>query len=138
MRTGDAIAASFFGILLMAWRRQLPRRAPGNSVPHTAGRAVKAIGQDAPDPIGRLLLGCGALKRAVGLGKGYCTGLLSVAQMPEDTSADHGRQIHLVGETTAVFLIGQEIGGQRQPTPGQHRHETLVTEGADQTIEGHR
>src|SRR6266446_4014530 len=31
-RTGDAIAVSFFGSLLSAWRRQLPRRAPGHSV----------------------------------------------------------------------------------------------------------
>ena len=28
----DAIAVSFFGSLLSAWRRQLPRRAPGKSV----------------------------------------------------------------------------------------------------------
>src|SRR5262249_18296281 len=32
LRTGDAIATSLAGSLLIAWRRQLPRRAPGNSV----------------------------------------------------------------------------------------------------------
>jgi hypothetical protein len=31
-RTGDVIAVSFFGSVLSAWRRQFPRRAPGNSV----------------------------------------------------------------------------------------------------------
>jgi hypothetical protein len=31
-RTGDAMAISFFGSLVMAWRRQLPRRAPGYNV----------------------------------------------------------------------------------------------------------
>jgi hypothetical protein len=33
----------------------------------------------APDPIRGLLLGCGVLKLAVGLGKGRCTGLFRVA-----------------------------------------------------------
>ena len=32
LRTGDAIATSLVGSLLSAWRRQLPRRAPGNNV----------------------------------------------------------------------------------------------------------
>ena len=31
LRTGDAMAASCFGSLMSAWRRQLPRRAPGQS-----------------------------------------------------------------------------------------------------------
>jgi hypothetical protein len=33
LRSGDAIATSFFGSLLIAWRRQLPRRTPEKSVP---------------------------------------------------------------------------------------------------------
>src|SRR4029450_3403160 len=32
LRTGDAMAMSLLGSLLIAWRRQLPRRAPGNNV----------------------------------------------------------------------------------------------------------
>jgi len=36
-----------------------------------------------------------------------------------------------------MLLVGQEVGGQRQPTPGQDRHETVLTEGADETVEGH-
>ena len=32
LRTGEAMAMSFFGSLLTAWRRQLPKRAPGNRV----------------------------------------------------------------------------------------------------------
>jgi hypothetical protein len=37
-----------------------------------------------------------------------------------------------------VLFIGQDICGQRQPTPGQHGHHTLLTQRTDQTIEGHR
>jgi hypothetical protein len=36
-----------------------------------------------------------------------------------------------------MLLIGQEIDGQRQPTQGQHRDQTLVAERADETIERH-
>src|SRR5215470_394158 len=32
LRTGEVMAASFFGSLLSAWRRQLPTRTPGKSV----------------------------------------------------------------------------------------------------------
>src|SRR2546425_2736740 len=34
--------------------------------------------------------------------------------------------------------IGEDIDGQGQTTPGQDRHETVLTEGAHQAIEGHR
>ena len=37
-----------------------------------------------------------------------------------------------------MLFIGQEIGGQGQPTPREHRHQTLVAERTDQAIEGHR
>ena len=37
-----------------------------------------------------------------------------------------------------MLFIGQEIDGQRQPTPGQHRHQALLTQRTDQAIEGHR
>jgi hypothetical protein len=32
LRNGDAMATSFFGSLRSAWRRQVPRRAPGSSI----------------------------------------------------------------------------------------------------------
>src|SRR5215468_4876374 len=57
--------------------------------------------------------------------------------MPEHATTDNGRQIDLVRETVTMLLVGQEVGGQRQPTPGQDRHETVLTEGADETVEGH-
>src|SRR5215216_6011873 len=66
---------------------------------HTLGGAVEAIRQDALDPIGRLVLKRGTLELLIGLGKGYCTGVLGVAQMPDHPATDHRRQIHLVSET---------------------------------------
>ena len=36
-----------------------------------------------------------------------------------------------------MLLIGQEIDRQWQPTPGQHRDQTLVAKRTDQAIEGH-
>jgi hypothetical protein len=36
-----------------------------------------------------------------------------------------------------VFFIDQEIDGQGQATPGEHRHQTLVAERTDQAIGGH-
>ena len=77
--------------------------------PQTAGRAVKAISQDASDPIGRLMLVCRALKLPIGLGKGRRACLLSVPQMPEHAATDNRGQIHLVGETAAVLFIGEEV-----------------------------
>ena len=47
--------------------------------PHTAGRAVKAIGQDASDSIRRLVLERCTLKLPIGLHKGGRTGGLGVA-----------------------------------------------------------
>jgi hypothetical protein len=40
---------------------------------------------------------------------------------------DNRGQIHLSGETVAVLFISQEIGGQGQPTPSQHRDHTQIT-----------
>ena len=110
---------------------------PREQRPPTFDRAVEAIGQDAPDPIRGLLLQRGALERLIGLRKGGGTSVLSVAQMPEHPTTDNRRQIHFVGQTAAVLLIGQEIGGEGQTTPGQHHHETVMAERADQTIQGH-
>ena len=57
--------------------------------------------------------------------------------MPDDATTDHSRQVHFVGETPTVLLVGEEIDGQRQATPGQDRHQTVVAERADQAIERH-
>ncbi len=104
---------------------------------YTFNRAVEAIGEDIPDPIRRLLLGGDALERLIRLGKGGRTGLLRIAQMPEHATADDRGQIDLVGETAAVFFIDQEIDGQGQATPGEHRHQTLLPKGTDEAVERH-
>jgi hypothetical protein len=49
---------------------------PWKQGPQTLRGAVKAIGEHPSDPIGRLLLGRGVLKRLIGLGKSRGTGLL--------------------------------------------------------------
>ena len=110
---------------------------PRKQRPHALEGTVEAIGQNPPDPVRGFLLGCGALKRAVRLGQGRRTGLRGVAQMPEHAAPDDRREIHVLGETMAVFFISQEINRQRQPTPGQHRDHTLLPQRTDQTIEGH-
>ena len=104
---------------------------------HAPGGAVETIDQDSPDPIRGLLLGRGALELPIGLGKGCRTGLLRVAQMPDDPAADHRGQIDFGGETAAMLFIRQKIGGQGQPTPRQHRHQPLVAKRTHQAIEGH-
>jgi hypothetical protein len=63
---------------------------------------------------------------------------VSVAQMPEHATTGNGRQVHVVCQTAAMLLIGQEIDGQGQTTPAQDRHQTVVIEGTDQAIERHR
>jgi len=50
LRTGDAIAVSFSGDLLIAWRRQFPG-APRSSARRLLMVLSKPIGQNAPDPI---------------------------------------------------------------------------------------
>src|SRR5262245_33438681 len=99
--------------------------------PHTLDGTVKAIREDAPDPIGRLLLDCRALKHAIGLGQGRRTGVLRVAQMPDDAATDDRGEVYVLCQAVAVFFIREEIRGQRQPTPGQHGDQTLLTEGTD-------
>ena len=54
-----------------------------------------------------------ALKLAIGLGEGGGTFGFAVAQMPDHPATDDGGQIDPVGETAAVFLIGQDIDRQR-------------------------
>ena len=33
-----------------------------------------------------------------------------------------------------MLLVGQEIDGQREATPGQNRHQTMMAERADQAM----
>jgi len=58
--------------------------------------------------------------------------------MPEHAATDNGGEIDLGGETATVLLIGQKIGGEGEPTPGQHRDQTLAAKCTDQAIEGRR
>jgi len=60
---------------------------------HALGGTVEPIGQNAPDPIGWLLLDRRALERLIGLRKGRRTGVLSVTQMPDNATTDNGRQV---------------------------------------------
>jgi len=104
---------------------------------HALGGAVEAIGQNASDALGWLLVDCRAWERLIGLGQGCRTGLLNVAQLPEHTAADNRRQIDLVRETATGLFIGRKLGGEGQPAPGEHRAQTLVATRTDQAIEGH-
>src|SRR4029434_10433934 len=88
-------------------------------------------------PIRRLLLERRLLKLAVRLGKSRRTGGLRVGQVPEDTATDNGGERDLVGETATVLFIGQKIGGEWQPTPGEHRDQTLAPKRTDEAIERH-
>jgi hypothetical protein len=105
---------------------------------HTLGRAVKAVGEDPFDSVRRLLLGCRALKRPIGLGQSCRTGFLRVPEMPDHAATDNRRQVCLIGETMRVLLIGQEIARESEPTSGEHRDQPLVTQGTHQSIERHR
>jgi hypothetical protein len=90
--------------------------------PQALDGTFEAIREDAPDPIGRLLLDRRTLERLVGLGQGCRAGVLGIAQVPDDAATDNGGEIHPLGETVTMLLIGQEICWERQPTPGQHGH----------------
>jgi hypothetical protein len=84
---------------------------PREECAQTLGGAVEAISQNAADAIGRLLGDCRALEYLIRLGKGCCTRLRRIAQVPEDPTGDNRGQVHFVSETAAVLLIGQKIGG---------------------------
>src|SRR5215475_4458512 len=81
------------------------------------------------------MLGCRMLKHPIGLGQSCRSGLLSAAEMPEHAPTDNGRQVDFGCQTCAVLLIGEDIDGQRQPTPGQDRHQTVVAECTDQAVD---
>ena len=55
--------------------------------------------------------------------------------MPEDTTTDNGGEIPLRGESAAMLFVGQERDRQRQPTPGQHGHQTLVAQRTAEAVE---
>ena len=57
--------------------------------------------------------------------------------MPDHPATDDRGQIDLVRETAAVLLIRQDIDRQRQPTSGQHGHQTGVTKRTDEAVERH-
>jgi hypothetical protein len=95
---------------------------PRGQRPQALDGPVAPIGQDAADPLGRLLLGRGTWP-PLGLRKGRRTRLLGVAEMPEHAPTDKGRQLAFVCQTFAVFLLGEDIDGPRQPTPGQDRYQ---------------
>jgi hypothetical protein len=111
---------------------------PREQRPHTAGRAIEAIGEDPPDPIRGLLLACSALELAIRLGESYRAGLHRVPQMPHHTATDNRGQIDLLSETATVLFVSQEIDWQGQPTPGQDGHQTVVAERTDEAVECHR
>jgi len=110
---------------------------PREECAHALGGAVEVIDQNASDARGWLLVDCRAWERLTGLGKGCRTGLLNVAQMLEHTAADNRRQTDLVRETAIELFIGQKLGGEGQPAPGEHRDQTLVATRTDQGIEDH-
>ena len=95
---------------------------PGPQRPPTAGRAGKAIGQEASDPRRRRVLARCTLQRPIGRRKGGRSGGLGVAQVPEHATTDKGRERDLVRKTATVLRVGQAIRGQGQPTPGAPRH----------------
>jgi hypothetical protein len=128
----------FGGQLIDRMTETVAEACPREQRPQALDRTVEPISQDAAHPIGRLLPERRVLKHLIGRSKGRGTGVLRVAYMPEHTTTDNRRQIDLVGETAAVLLVSQEVGGQWQSTPSQHRHETVATKGTDQAIEGHR
>jgi hypothetical protein len=112
----------------------------GEECVHTLGGAVEASGENPLDSIRGFLLGCRALELLIGLRKGYGTGVLGVASMPDHPATDDCGEIHLVSKTAAVLFIHQEIPGQWQTTSCQHRYQTLGAECADQAqaVKGHR
>ena len=69
------MATSFFGSLLIAWRRQVPIRAPGKSVRRLLVVLSNPSVKPPPDPIGRLLVDRCALELLIRLGQGCRTGV---------------------------------------------------------------
>src|SRR5262245_7287223 len=104
--------------------------------PHTADRTVKAVGERPLYPVRGLMRKGRLLELAIGRGERRGTFGVAVPQMPDDPATDDGGQIDPVGETGAVFLIGQDRRWVRQATFDQDRDQAVLPQGTDQTIEG--
>jgi hypothetical protein len=97
--------------LAQPWPRRGPQARPRPKRPPPARRAVKAIAQDAADPIRRLLLaGRLGTRRRPGGGGG--------AQGPADTPTDPRGPSDLVRETPLVRRSRQAIPWERPAHPG--------------------
>ena len=105
---------------------------------HTVDGTVKAIGEGPPHLVRGLMLKGSSLKLAVGLGKSHRAFGVTVAQMPDHPATDDGGQIDARSETLAMLFIGEDIGGQRQGTQGEHGDQAMLAQGTNQAIEGHR
>jgi hypothetical protein len=110
-----------------------PRQQP----PHTLRGAVEAIGEPSSDPIQRLLLGCRAWKLPLGLGQSCRTGVRGVPERPAHAATHKGRQGDRVSQTTTGLCSGDEIDGQWETTPGQHAHQTVLSQRTHQTLQRH-
>jgi hypothetical protein len=110
---------------------------PWQQRPPTFARAVEAIGEAPPEPVRRLVLGCRTLALAIGLGKGPGRRVCRVPQGPEPPATNHRGELHLLGATAAVLLVGPDRDRQRQPTPGQHGHQSVVAQRTDEAVERH-
>jgi len=116
-------------------KAQARPRQPG---PPTADGAVEAIGKGAPH-LGRwLMLKSRALKPTRGLRAGRRAVGRTVTQRPDAPPPDDGGPGDPRGEATAVFVIGQDRGRQRQATAGQPCDHTVVAQGTEQAREGQR
>ncbi len=115
----------------------VPEACPREERAHAFGGAIEAIGQDASDAIGRLLDERRTLEHLLGLGTGRGTGFRGITQVPEHPPLDNRGHIDLGRQTVTGLFVRQEIRGQGQPTPRQHRHQPLVAERPDGAVERH-
>jgi hypothetical protein len=130
-------AAQRGGELVKRGAQAVAQARPRTQGPQTADGAVEAIGQGAP-PLIRGLLGQGsALQRAIGRRTGRGAFGRPGPQRPEPAATHDGGQLHLLSQAPAVLGIRQEITRQRHTTPGQHRAQAVVSQGADHPREGH-
>jgi hypothetical protein len=58
--------------------------------------------------------------------------------MPDYAATDNRGEVYFHCQAVAMLFIGEEICGQGQTTPYQHRHQALRAERTNQSIEGHR
>src|SRR5262245_37640156 len=86
---------------------------PWKQGPHAADGTVKAIGQDTSHLVRGLMCQGRTLKHAVGLGERRRALGVAIPQVPDNTALDDAGQVDPLGEATAVFLIRQDIRGQR-------------------------